>query len=283
MAWRAFEEPYIPEFERVCSLPMLRDGKIYVETIRPNAAQDEYSLWCFDATTGKRKWRCQLAFGFERLVKWRNSVRADVIAVSGHTAIIESLSKTISAVDLRTGRQKWVLQYHIDMPDIPEGPWHAASERNWAYSPPMVEGHRVIVAPRHSSMVMCLDARNGDLLWKKSMPRLGYVAGLDGGWVFVIGQKTVDVLKVEDGKPACEVEGAEFAYPLGRPVLTAEALYFPTRDGLYKLDRATNKIAQVFEWSRFKMKAGNLVTTRGGFFVINYDEVVAFQPSAARP
>jgi len=242
------------------------------------AGQDEYFLWCFDVHTGKRKWRCPLVFGIQRRVKWQNAARADVIAVSGHTAIIDSLANAVVAVDLRTGRQKWLAKYHVDLAYINLGSWHSASERGWCYNPPIVDGDHVIVAPKYSTKILCLDVETGKVIWKRPMPRLCYIAGLDKGRLFVIARKII-VLNAADGKPIHEGEAGKFKYPLGRPALTSDALYFPTRDGLYKFDRATRKLTEILKWKSLNMKAGNFVTTRDGFYVINCEEIVAFKTS----
>ncbi len=273
--WRAFEDTRSRRRERICSLPVVRGGEVYVETVRLLNSREEYWLLCFDAVTGKLKWRCPLPSGIIRTAQWRLPAYMDVISIEGHTAIISSLSSTISAVDLRTGRLKWVARYHQGGAWIGAGsPWGHARARYWAYNAPIIRNGKVIAARRDCLMLMCFDIETGALLWSRSMPMLAYIAGEDAGKLFVVDKKLI-ILDTANGKPLHTGE-MDLPHPIGHPALTESALYISTRSSLIVYDRKTKKMRELFKWKDKKMNPSSLLVSPSGFYALNYDEIVAF-------
>jgi outer membrane protein assembly factor BamB len=99
----------------------------------------------------------------------------------------------------------------------------------WCDDGPIVAGGSVLLTPRESDELHCLDLRAGTVRWK--MPRgdrLLYVAGVVDGRVIAVGRDEVEALALDTGRPLWKrAFGGEGASPCGRGIMTAGSLFLP--------------------------------------------------------
>ncbi len=285
--WHSIGDTGLPCDETISSAPVARNGEILFETWKDEVDQTRYYLLCVDAKTGKLKWRCRIAgtVGLGRPSRWgggRGPQPADIVAVDGDTAVVASSPGAVTAVDLRTGRLKWAVRCHQDYTAYLRSEprmWKERHALTWCVSQPIAYNGRVIVRPRGSTRLYCLDAETGDVRWTLRMPTLRSLAGVDDGKLFVIDTHIM-IIDVETGK-LLHIGRDRIGVPVGRPALTKSAMFISTPEALLKFDRKTRIVKKLFEWCEEDIRPGNLLFTRSGLYIVNLNEVVALYPPQA--
>ena len=127
--------------------------------------------------------------------------------------------------------------------------------------------HRVILTPVDSESIYCLNASDGQLLWKCSrQPEDLYVACVDGDKVVVVGRGAVRAVRLADGKPAWDgntVDLPNGGTPSGMGVLLKGKYLLPLTMGqVVAVDIAAGKIASVSKLHSGGLP-GNLVCDQG--------------------
>ncbi len=146
-------------------------------------------------------------------------------------------------IDLRTRSLCWVFDAPQNMlPSAGLGMMHplhrqlqinamADSRFGWADSRIILAGERVLLTPKLSDQLFCLDARNGQIAWSVSRRDGLYLAGVTGsGVVMVVGRANVWGIRLDNGAPAWESPAAGLppgALPSGRGYLNDRHLYLP--------------------------------------------------------
>ncbi|MFM7249132.1 MAG: PQQ-binding-like beta-propeller repeat protein [Planctomycetaceae bacterium] len=134
----------------------------------------------------------------------------------------------------------------------------------WRDGSPIVAGGRIILTPRESDELHCVDLRSGAVLWKQPRRDGLYVAGVVDGRVIVVGRRGVESLSVADGtstwNAATPLDGA---CPSGRGVITGGRLFLPLdTPEVAEIDLADGSVAGRSR-GRGGQVAGNLVAYRG--------------------
>lgn len=155
-----------------------------------------------------------------------------------------------------------------DEPDEDEG--------RWLDSAPTVASGRVLLTPRDSAELHCLDAVTGELLWKRPRDRSLYVAGVRDRRVLVVGREQVEALDLTTGKPAWP-EPLTTAEPSGRGLFVGRQYLLPLSTG--------EILAIEYDSGRVRVRArlnqgripGNLAAGAGALVSQGLGEVLAFR------
>lgn len=134
----------------------------------------------------------------------------------------------------------------------------------WRDGSPIVAGGRIVLTPRESDELHCVDLRSGAVLWKQPRRDGLYVAGVVDGRVIVVGRRGVESLSLADGtgtwNAATPLDGA---CPSGRGVITGGRLFLPLdTPEVVEIDLADGSVAGRSR-GRGGQVAGNLVAYRG--------------------
>lgn len=87
---------------------------------------------------------------------------------------------------------------------------------------------RVVIAPRESDAVHCLDLATGAVRWRRSAENCLYIAGIQDGRVVLVGQHAVEARRLSDGADAWRGPvSLGDASPSGRGFLSRDRLYLP--------------------------------------------------------
>ena len=145
------------------------------------------------------------------------------------------------AVDPRTGSFVWSYRYRESVsveggPPVPRRAATDASEDDqprWADAPPRIAAGRVLLAPRDSEELHCLDLRTGGVNWVRPRGAGRQLAGVlpgtgDGGpVVLVVGDDGVRAVGLDDGKDRWFTP---LPGPAGDAVPAGDALLVPLND-----------------------------------------------------
>ena len=152
----------------------------------------------------------------------------------------------------------------------------------WRDGVAIVSGGRIILTPRESEEVHCLDLRTGAVVWKQPRKEGLYVAGVVDGRVIVVGRRGVEGLAIADGSNAWPDQlSLDGACPSGRGVVTEGRLFLPLdTPEVIEVDLSNGTIAGRSE-ARGGAVAGNLVAYRGEVVSQGVGTLDVFHQSAA--
>ncbi len=277
------------EFAGVAFLgvPLPHDGMLY------GLAEfaDEVRLMVLDARTGRVAWT-------QKLVKLDIAAGADMHhyrrglspSLAGGVLVCPTDAGRIVAVDLAARTLLWEYLYRSDhvaprnAPGFMIGPLSgldglrdSALQDRWIDGLAIIDGTRVLVAPRGCDSLRCLDLMTGELLWKLPRGDGLFVGAVADGVAVVVGRSSIRGVRVSDGKPAWEKEGEiPIPAPSGRGYLAAGRYHVP----LASAELLTLEVATGRETARSKtpdgVALGNLVAARGTVVSQKVDSLSAF-------
>jgi len=145
----------------------------------------------------------------------------------------------------------------------------------WLESAPVIAGSCVLLTPRDSAELHCVDFLDGTLKWKRPRGQGLFLAGVASDRVVVIGRNAVEALNLVDGKPA-------WATPMVIPPPAGRGLLL---DGRYVLPLSTGEMAtldlntgQILARSRLLegQTAGNLAASHGALVSQSVYDLLGF-------
>ena len=152
----------------------------------------------------------------------------------------------------------------------------------WRDGVPIVAGGKIILTPRETEEIHCLDLRSGSIVWKQPRKEGLYVAGVVDGGVIIVGRRGVQSIALADGAPRWATPLVlAGACPSGRGVITDGRLFLPIdAPEVIEIDLADGKIVGRSP-SRGGTVAGNLVAYRGEVVSQGVDSLDVFHQTAA--
>ena len=176
------------------SSPVVAKGRL----ILFHRIQNEESIECLEASTGKKIWRFAYPtnyrddFGFDEGPRGTPSIAGGRIFTFGAEGVLHCL-------DFETGKNLWSVETHQKF-HVRKGFFGAACS-------PLVEGDRVIlnIGGPDQAGIVAFDARNGNLVWKATNDEASYsspVAATIGGarYIFCFTRAGLAVIEPSEGK-----------------------------------------------------------------------------------
>jgi len=124
----------------------------------------------------------------------------------------------------------------------------------------MITQGQVLLAPVESNELLCLDLCSGELMWKRPLDNVLYVACVAGQTVLVVGDGSLSAWHLGTGKPAWQELAVTLpgdAKVAGRGFLAGDHYYLPaTMSEILKIHVAGGRIV---EHLPLKHSPGNLV------------------------
>jgi outer membrane protein assembly factor BamB/tetratricopeptide (TPR) repeat protein len=203
--------------------------------------------------------------------------------------------RRVAAVDLTTQSILWIYR-----PQSGEGAYgsrmaqlrlmavqsnvHGLS-RTWADNSVTISGGRVLLTPANAERLYCLDLFTGQLAWSQSRHDGWYLAGVETGIVYLVGQRGVRALRLADGSPAWEHPHSPYppgSTPSGRGYLSERRLFVPLSIGeVVAFDTRDGRLASRSR-SKDKQVPGNLVRCRDRVLSQTASGLWDFQPLQKR-
>ena len=155
----------------------------------------------------------------------------------------------IVAFDLRTQQLEWGYSYEVRRSRMTRDGFDMVTPvvvedetGRWVDGSPLVENGRVIVTPRDSEEVHCLDLIDGRLLWKRPRDYGLYVACITSEAVVVVRRSQVVAYSLADGTEFWS-EPIEIPEPSGRGVRVGSRYLLPLSTGeIATLDLASGRV-----------------------------------------
>jgi outer membrane protein assembly factor BamB len=151
----------------------------------------------------------------------------------------------------------------------------------WCDDGPIIAAGRVLLTPRDSDELHCLDLQDGSLIWKAPRGSRLQVAGVVDGRVLVVARDGVEALGIGTGRPAWRRGFEPGVAPSGRGILTADRLFLPL-DAPEVVEIALDDgTIRGRSPARGGAVPGNLVAYRGEVISLGVDAIDVFHQAAA--
>ncbi len=256
-----------------------QDGEIQLMAIEPQPAE-------YDA---KVVWS-------QSLITPTQSIKDDAIrrmsglspSYSNGVMVCPTSAGAVVAVDLSQRLLLWGYRHATRMPQTPGrprfNPFNQQSNSNfldqqsrWLDSVPTIAEGKVLLTPRDSNYLHCLNLLDGTVQWKIDRNEGYYLAGVHEGKAIVVGKTSINAYRLDNGKQAWQ-ESVPIPKPSGRGYQTAGLYHIPLTTGsIATVDLNTGSIL-VKSKSRNGTIPGNLVASQGVIISQSATELSAYRP-----
>jgi len=260
------------------------DGENVYAAMRCNDIRPQAHVACFDAQTGRRRWRRFVCAAETpaRGTLFQNT--HNLLTLNRKTIYFNTNLGAVAALSADDGRLLWVSLYpRARRGDLLKLAPHWHRDLN-----PCLYSHGVLlVAPADSSRIFALEAATGQILWQTG-PEVEDVVHLLGATedhliagghrLYWIGLREETAGRVEHVWP----DGHE-KLGYGRGVLAADSILWPTQRKVYVFDQKTAELKKAIDLVAQGVIGGNLLVAGRYLLIASGSELVALGPHAARP
>lgn len=222
--------------------PLALDGRLYVVT----ECDSQLNLVALRADTGAVLWVQGISY-VDRPIdedSLRNTLACTPCYAAG-VIVCPTQMGVLVGVDALDGALLWTY-YYGDDDTASESAWSFMSHRPYGNTgfanPPVIEGNRIVLLPRQSDSIQCIDLTTGNKLWKQPRNDAEFIAGAADGVVMLVGERTTSGLSLADGKPrwsartgaisGCGLRaGTQYLLPLAENRVVAIDMRTGTRTG----------------------------------------------------
>jgi len=255
--------------------PLVSDGRVYVSA-RRGFPEDETVVACFDANSSRLLWRRKICASLKTAGDRFNLIGQNLLTLGDGRLFLTTGTGAVAALDAATGRIQWVVTYQSDGKNTP----HELSDpRRHGLTPSVFHRGIVYAAPNDSNLIYALDAATGHPVWRQQYPdQILHIVGVIDGRLILSGQ-SIWAVDASTGASAWP-QRIGFADPAGRgygrPALSHDFLYWPTRDEILRIDhRRGIVVGRIRLREDFRQSGGNLVVADGKLLIAQPDGLVA--------
>jgi outer membrane protein assembly factor BamB len=255
--------------------PLVSDGQVYVSA-RRGFPEDETIVACFDANSSRLLWKRKLCASLKTAGERFNLIGQNLLTLGDGLLFLSTGTGAIAALDASTGRLLWVVTYQAKGTETPQ---ELSDPRRHGLTPCVYHRGNVYVAPNDANLVYALDATTGQPVWTQQYPdKILHIVGVVDGRLILSGQ-SVWAVDASTGASAWP-QRIGFADPAGRgygrPALSHDSLYWPTRDEILRIDhRRGNVVGRIRLRKDFGQSGGNLVIADGKLLIAQPEGLVA--------
>jgi outer membrane protein assembly factor BamB len=247
-------------------------------------------LAVLDARDGKLLWMQTLASSDPM---WNGLVHDAGLSptIAGDCVICPTGAGSIVAVDPIRRELRWQSLHRTPMERMPRNPNArpqmqiqfspfqppvAAFESSWHQSVLVAARDRVLIAPPDADVLLCLDARDGRVLWQQPRGEGLFLAGIaHDDSVLIVCPSEVHAVRLMDGQPAWS-RAVAISPPLGRGVLMEGVLHLPQINGeVVSIEARTGRTLARREVA-IKELLGNLIAAKGRLVSQSATHIAAF-------
>ncbi len=149
----------------------------------------------------------------------------------------------------------------------------------WRDEAVLIAGDRVILTPRDSGLLHCVDLDRGELVWSRPREEGLYVAAVHEDLVLVVGRSSIWTVRLEDGSDGWD-KPQQIPAPSGRGLNLGDRYLLPLSTGeLLTLDVRSGRILARSRLSGQTLP-GNLAAGEGRLVSLSAGSLAAFTPLA---
>jgi outer membrane protein assembly factor BamB len=260
--------------------PVVDGDGVYVAMRRSGVRPQEY-VACLDPENGRLKWR-RLICGAETPAQGQEEITHNLLTLHAGTLYANTHLGAVAALDTRDGDIQWITRYQrTRQVEFGKRPKHFYRDLT-----PCVYYHGLLfVAPADSELLLALDAPTGLLVWPTWFAGdVVHLLGVIDGKLVASGDKLwwFDALRGKvvspPGSPRAECfpEGGS-PKGVGRGLLAAGKVYWPTWDKIYVFDQQADRQLYPIDLRVRGAAGGNLVLAGDTLLIATHDRITALR------
>jgi len=217
--------------------PVTNGSDVFV-AMRRSDVRPQAHVACFDAQTGRLKWRRMIAAAETPALGQMPEITHNLLTLVQNTLYVNTNLGAIAAVSAEDGWVRWIARYARAQPTSYSQP---ASNFYRDLNPCVYYQGKIVAAPADCEEILALDAGTGELLW--SAPELAktvHLLGVGNGNLIASGDR-LWWINAQTGKKVGQFPEGPQPQGYGRGILAGDQVYWPTRDRLYILNQTVDK------------------------------------------
>ncbi|MCE5269042.1 MAG: PQQ-binding-like beta-propeller repeat protein [Planctomycetaceae bacterium] len=262
--------------------PLADAQNVYI-AMRRRDARPRAAVACFDAGTGRLRWRRFVVAAEMPGQGLLPSFAHNLLALAGGTLYLNTNLGAVAALRAEDGRILWVSLYpralRGDLAKLATH-WHRAP------NPCVLRGEELFVAPSDSPGVFGFDAATGQMLWKTGteVEDALHLLGATDDWLIAGGSRLYWIGLRGDNRGRVKHVWPSRPEPCdGRGLLAGDCVLWPTRDKLYAIDSKTAQQRDVFNLGDLGVTGGNLLVAKGRLLIATDNDLTMIEPSRPTP
>jgi outer membrane protein assembly factor BamB len=280
--------------------PVVAGARLFV-AMRRNDIRPQAHVACFDATTGRMRWRRFVCAAESPARDLLPECTNTLLTLAGGTIFVNTNLGAVASLAAEDGRIDWVSLY----PRARRGDLrHLAAHWQRDVNPCLFDHGRLFVAPADSPRIYALDAATGQILWpgrQDDRPSefpvqaplddvvhlLGTVsnASASGGDCLIAGGSKlywIDIAGPRAGNIAHVWPEGDEKLGYGRGLLAGAYVLWPTREKIYVFHQQTARLKREIELAPLGARGGNLLVADGRLLIATPNELIALGTRAGR-
>jgi outer membrane protein assembly factor BamB len=266
--------------------PVAAGARLFA-AMRRNDIRPQVHVACFDATTGRMRWRRFVCAAETPAHGAMAECAQTLLTLAGGAIYVNTNLGAVASLDAENGRINWVRLYPRDR----KGDFrHLDAHWQRDLNPCLFDHGRLFVAPADSPKVYALDAMTGQILWpvrRDDRPSefpvqspLGDVVdllGVSGDCLIASGQKLywIDIAGPHAGNIAHVWPEGDEKPGYGRGLLSGSYVLWPARDKIYVFHQQTARLKREIELGPLGVRGGNLLVAGGRLLIATPNELIA--------
>lgn len=263
--------------------PLAADGDVYV-ALRRNDIRPQAHVACLDSRSGTQRWRRFVAAAESPARGILHETTHNLLTLEGQTLYYNTNLGAVAALDRHAGAIHWVSLY----PRARQGDL-ARLAPHWQrqLTPCLYYRGMLLVAPLDSPRIFAFDAASGYLLWQTDAQtgEVVHLLGALGDQLIASGRRLmwIGLSGAAAGKVVRRWPEGDPPPAYGRGMLSADHIYWPTRDKIYVFDLKSALPVRAIDLAPRRTSGGNLVIAGGRLLIATDDELVTLDERVGPP
>ncbi|MEA1950672.1 MAG: PQQ-binding-like beta-propeller repeat protein, partial [Planctomycetota bacterium] len=269
--------------------PVCDGPNVYV-AMRMIGIRPQAYVGCFDAQTGRRRWRRYICGADAAASAMRFQPTRQLLTLKGRRIYYNTNLGVVAALSTVDGQLEWISLYpqtKRPQPSRVAGLTGRSFQRN--LNPCLYHRGLLYVAPADSPRIFALDAVTGQIVWQtgSQVENVTHLLGVSGDRLIASGKRlywieTGTTNPAAGGKLKHVWPRAERAPGFGRGILAGEHIYWPTHEKIYIFNQRTAQLVKSIELGPKKASGGNLTIAHGRLLIATTKELITFNNTARK-
>ncbi len=255
--------------------PVVDGRQVYV-AMRRSDVRPQAHVACFDAQTGRRRWRCFVCGAETPARGILHEATHNLLTLVDDTLYLNTNLGAVASIDAGQGRLNWVSLYpraaEVDLAR-PAGHWQRQ------LNPCIYHRGTLLVAPADSPRIFAVDAASGQILWQtgEQVGDVRHLLGVSGRHLIASGDRLywIGIRRATQGRLEHVWPEGDTQPAYGRGLLAGRDVLLPTRDRVLVFDQATARLKKTILLEPLGAGGGNLLVAGQYLLIATKDELMA--------